>query len=779
MKLDRDLHLPHSAAAWVVAIALTATACTGGGHPSPAPTETALAGGGTLRVGVVQVFGRDYDPQVYTGTPWFGELGRCCLLRTLLSYNGRDTSDGGTVLRPDLAASLPDISPDGLTWTFRLKPGIHYAPPFAHTEIVAEDFIRSIERDIAPAPPYLLFFGGLMAGSGGAGVVPLIQGAKEYSDGRTDTITGLDAPDDHTLVVHLTEPNGVLGYQLAATETAPIPASPLDPGARFGVADGHDGDYGNFLVASGPYMIEGADRLDFRRAPVDQAPAEGIRPDSLTLVRNPSWDPTTDGLRQASPDRIVFTQLDPDRGAREIARGTIDVGIDWDAPPAVVGQYQASPQLSRRVYETPADSVLFMQLNIAVPPLDDVHVRKAMTYAFDKDAALGAFEQDRDLVADLATHIAPDSLEHDLLLHYDPYGPDHEGNLASAREEMRASKYDTNGDGICDADACRDVRLLVRESKPERVAIATIARKDFARIGVHLQVDVVDDGTFFSTFNDPFSRAPLILFESNRGVPAASAFLGAFVGGSPIDSGGSLVGVSPQYLRKYGYSVTSVPSVDDRIEECRPKLFEEGVACWAGLDQYLMEHIVPWIPIAATSVPRIVSARVQGFSFDQANPDVPQPALDRITLTPSAAAEPPPHEPSPTATSGAVSAIPDGTYTAKVTDQDFVRAGVDPNDEGDLTQNSGTYAVTLSQGRWRSTLTSPDVWWSPVATGIYYGSGDRVTFVTQTPQVNVITVTLEWHVRGTGLRFTVTDAPKDALPWVRGMYESHPWTSVG
>src|SRR6266487_6910928 len=135
----------HQAAAWIVAVALAAAACTGGRHPTRAPSRTTTAAGGPLRVGVTAQFGRDYDPQVYSGTPWFEELGRCCLLRTLLSYNGRNTSAGGTVLRPDLATSLPDISPDGLTWTFHLKSGIHYAPPFAHTEIVAEDFIRSIQ----------------------------------------------------------------------------------------------------------------------------------------------------------------------------------------------------------------------------------------------------------------------------------------------------------------------------------------------------------------------------------------------------------------------------------------------------------------------------------------------------------------------------------------------------------------------------------------------------------------------------------------------------------
>src|SRR5439155_20671334 len=155
------------------------------------------------------------------------------------------------------------------------------------------------------------------------------------------------------------------------------------------------------------------------------------------------------------------------------------------------------------------------------------------------------------------------------------------------------------------------------------------------------------------------------------------------------------------------------------------------------------------------------------------------PALDRIVLTPTAARERPLPEPSATPVHGVLPPIPDGTYTSKVTREDLVRAGADPGDQFDLDQSSGTYALTLSHGRWRSTLSSPDVWFSPVGTGVYYGSGDRITFVTQTPGVNAITVTLEWHLHGAALRFTVTEAPKDSLPSVRGMFESHLWKLVG
>ena len=62
------------------------------------------------------------------------------------------------LLKPNLAVDFPTISPDGLTYTFRLKKGVRYVddPCFAGgrgREVVAEDFIYSIKRQFDPAEP--------------------------------------------------------------------------------------------------------------------------------------------------------------------------------------------------------------------------------------------------------------------------------------------------------------------------------------------------------------------------------------------------------------------------------------------------------------------------------------------------------------------------------------------------------------------------------------------------------------------------------------------------
>src|SRR5215211_2806042 len=100
--------------------------CTGrDGEPSQTPRTPQLSPGGTLRVAFPSfpastlTEGVALDPQRdYFFDSW--AVFRCCLLRTLLSHNGRSTEEGGAALRPDLAAALPAVSADALSWTFRV-----------------------------------------------------------------------------------------------------------------------------------------------------------------------------------------------------------------------------------------------------------------------------------------------------------------------------------------------------------------------------------------------------------------------------------------------------------------------------------------------------------------------------------------------------------------------------------------------------------------------------------------------------------------------------------
>jgi hypothetical protein len=83
----------------------------------------------------------------------------------------------------------------------------------------------------------------------------------------------------------------------------------------------------------------------------------------------------------------------------------------------------------------------------------------------------------------------------------------------------------------------------------------------------------------------------------------------------------------------WGYSVTSVPSVDDQLNACKAlAVGDERTQCWADLDKYLMEQVVPWVPKTFLNQDDIVSARVTSYSFDEFGGLA---ALDRLALEPA------------------------------------------------------------------------------------------------------------------------------------------------
>src|SRR4029077_6778779 len=92
----------------------------------------------------------------------------------------------------------------------------------------------------------------------------------------------------------------------------------------------------------------------------------------------------------------------------------------------------------------------FREMTLANPRFDDMHMRKAMNWALDKQGFLQL--RGGPIFGDIAGHIMVNSLENNLLLGYGPYAtPDGGGDIQKAMEEIKQSKYDADGDGVCDA----------------------------------------------------------------------------------------------------------------------------------------------------------------------------------------------------------------------------------------------------------------------------------------------------------------------------------------
>ncbi|HEX6400164.1 MAG TPA: ABC transporter substrate-binding protein [Actinomycetota bacterium] len=601
------------------AVVLVVSSCT----EAPEEPKDTVPRGGTLIVNafISQATLFSLDPHIaFAAQPW--ELFRCCLLRTLLAYPGRPAGDGGARLRPDLAESLPELSTDALTWTFRLRRGLRYGPPFTDTEILAPDIVRALERAAS-------------RWEAGGYLYEPIEGFTDVTEGKAESISGLETPDDHTLVVHLTHPSGDIGQLMALPASAPIP--PVPNGMEFGAADGHE-DYGPFLVSSGPYMFDGAGDLDFTSSPEEQTPARGYEPDGpLILVRNPSWRPGSDRLRPAYPDRIEVKFVDSVEAASEgVVLGEADIVLVARRPPQVpadiVEEYQGDPALQDRLVFGPRDVMIYLSMNLATPPFDDVHVRKAVNLAVDKATLLD--NMGGRAAGDLIGHVVLDSFEDNLLHDYDPYAtPEGRGDAERARDEMAQSAYDHDGDGICDDPVCRDVLAVapVFGETPTQEQAESI-RSNLEALGIQLDVQVLDPEEAFTRLYDPSAQVAVgIELGWGKDFPSPSAWVSPLFTAEGIGGGNvSLVGADQESLREWGYQVTSVPSIEEKATECRPLFGDEATRCYAELDQQLMEQVVPWVPLRVENQAFIVSRRVVSTSYDQFTS---LPALDRVALS--------------------------------------------------------------------------------------------------------------------------------------------------
>ena len=177
-------------------------------------------------------------------------------------------------LAPNLAADMPEVSEDGLVYTFRIRKDARFVddPAFPGGEgrpVTVDDLIYSLKRHFDPAQR-----------SRGAGMWSgRIKGLDAWAENGADydaPVEGLTALDDHTLRVKLTEPYPQLVYTLATPFSAFVPREAVEHyGREFGVRP----------VGSGPFRLASFDstkaRLgrnpDFRRPPLD-LDAEGFDP---------------------------------------------------------------------------------------------------------------------------------------------------------------------------------------------------------------------------------------------------------------------------------------------------------------------------------------------------------------------------------------------------------------------------------------------------------------------------------------------------------------------
>jgi peptide/nickel transport system substrate-binding protein len=593
---------PLSLVALCSVLAIVGAACSnsGGGGGSTGGTGGAPKKGGSLHVALTSDVTCTMDPNCEYYSESFALLHD--MTRTLLSYKPL-LGAAGDVPVPDLAAALPTVTDNAQTWTFKLKPGIMFGPPL-NRPITCADFQTDFQREFSPTVTGAYSF-----------YYSVIQGADDFNKGKAKTISGVQCPDPNTVVFKLTQPTGDFNFRVTLPAAAPLPAEAIK---------GHDRDYGRYLVSSGCYMWQGEDQLNFKLPIKQQKPAIGYQPGkSMNLVRNPAWDPSTDDLRACYVDQVnLAIGGDPSDLYNKIQTGAVDFIDDDPSEATALRTFRADPTLKNQISPSfNEDSTFYIAMNLTVPPFDDIHVRKAMNLIIDK-AAMLRIRGGPDFGTP-ATHIDPPSMAGALPASYDPYNtPGEHGDLAKAKAEMAQSKYDTNQDGIWDAPECKDV-FSVSNSTPPIPDVTAAVKSDIAKIGITLKDKAQETGTMYDLYGTPAKN--IGLFPSGgwlKDYADQYTFIGALFDGRSIIPSGNV-----------NYSMVNDPTVNTMIDKCQPETGDSRNACWADMDKYLMENVVPWIPWRWGKNQYLYSNRISKFTVTQfsAGSD-----LTQIALTPQA-----------------------------------------------------------------------------------------------------------------------------------------------
>ncbi|MFE1377853.1 ABC transporter substrate-binding protein [Streptomyces sp. NPDC058740] len=472
------------AAALLAALTLGATGCSGagggagaGGHRGANPatgTNGRILGGTPARGGTLTVLSNQDFTHLDPARNWvMGEMdfGTRLLYRTLLTYKAEPGAKGGE-LTPDLAEDLGTSSNGAKTWTFRLKKGLKYEDG---SPVTAQDVKYNVERSFSPELP-----------GGPDYAARYLAGAEGYQGPATGRhLDSVKTPDDHTIVFELRKPFAEFPYATVLPTFAPVPKA-QDKGPQ----------YDNRPFSSGPYKVESY-----------------ARDKQLVLVRNPHWDPATDTVRKAYPDRIVVTmglkanQIDD----RLVAASGADASaVPWDKlRPESSPKVLTRPEVKARLLAESTSCTEMVQMHTGRAPFDDVRVRRAVQYALDREAVLTA--SGGPALNDPATALMPGSLftggkQPDTL------GIPLTGDVEKARQLLKeAGKPEGFTTHITVSNGDKGVGEAVQQS--------------LGRAGIKVVIDTVDPSAFYDTIGDTTSRTDLVYTGWCPDYPSGSTFL--------------------------------------------------------------------------------------------------------------------------------------------------------------------------------------------------------------------------------------------------------------
>jgi peptide/nickel transport system substrate-binding protein len=380
--------------------------------------------------------------------------------RPLYSYKPDDPTNP----QPDLAEGPPQISSDGKTVTVKIRSGVKFSPPVSR-EVTSKDVKYGLERG------FLKTVNGAYVGA----YMGDVEGLDAYKSGKAKDISGLQTPDDQTLVIKLARPRGaIVAGMLSMPAAAPVPE---DYAAKYDKEQ--PSTYGQHQVSTGPYMVK------------------SYKPgNEIDLVRNPNWEQSTD-YKPGYVDSITIKEgVDPDVGARQIVNGSHQLSGDFQLTPATLQRVERSDK-DLLVLTPPTGRYRYIALNTRVKPFDDVNVRRAIVAAFDRNALRQAFGG--AVVGIIPTHwIPPGQPGYDEAGGANGPGSDFmshpSGDLQLAMSYMKKAGFSS---GKYDGS---HTFTIVADSATQQKNVAQVAQQQFAKLGFKTDLKAVTRDAMYTKF---------------------------------------------------------------------------------------------------------------------------------------------------------------------------------------------------------------------------------------------------------------------------------------
>jgi peptide/nickel transport system substrate-binding protein len=434
---------------------------TGAPFARTSPLSPSTVKGGTLKVGSAGDV--DYlDPaRTYYAFSWdIHQL----FNRTLLTFPD-GTGSPALVPTGDIATGPATPTNHGKTWSYTLKSGVKFQDG---TSVTSESIKYAIERTFATSvinggPTYFATFlcpgGEKRAGDCSTYKGPYRGKSSVYG------LSTIQTPDPTHIVFNLNQPFAEWNFVMTLFGTSPVEVS-VDQKPRTGGAN-----YNNHVQATGPYEI-----------------SSYVANRHIDLVRNPNYNPATDGTRSALPNKIdITTSFDAPTLDNSIIAGRTDLDIVGEGvQPATEQKILSTPSLAKRTLDPITGFTRYLSILQETKPFNNLHCREAVEYAMSRDEQKLA--RGGDYGAAIATTLGPPTLAG--WKNFNEYP-----GTATGKSRVKAAKHQLK---LCGKPKGFTTTIVVTNqgTAPQQ---AQFLQNDLKRIGIVADIKTFDPATYYSS----------------------------------------------------------------------------------------------------------------------------------------------------------------------------------------------------------------------------------------------------------------------------------------